>query len=304
MLPDERVSSYLPSGDLDLGTGPAMDQLDAWSGYHDAYLATRVRRGSRAEPFNASDAVTPETFRFRHGLDEYGYADPAVELVRVEDVGYVAGVTGEHADDLVALAEAVGSARRASSVSSEAEELDEVLLIWQQARDLDNRPVFAAFWEDARELLADPTLSWPDDLRDRLGLAHLAPAARRRSMGIPIMVFRYPVTVLPQMPRSQLRFLARPTVLDGNLSAAFCTSPVGSGRGCTLDLGEHGNEPWQEVLHPAVTFSARHVWAGGTITRDIPRTLAPARGLHYVRLCQDATPDFVGLVEDIEHDLL
>ncbi|MGA2927568.1 MAG: hypothetical protein ABSG43_16535 [Solirubrobacteraceae bacterium] len=164
-LPDERLRSYLPSGDLDLGSGVAMDTLGAWNGHHDAYLATHVRRGSRAEPFNPSDAITPETFRFRHGLDEYGYADPAIELVRVEDVEYVARVTGERADDLVALAEAVGSARRVGSTSPEVDELDEVLLIWQQAGDLDNRPVFAAFWEDAKELLANPTSGWPDELR-------------------------------------------------------------------------------------------------------------------------------------------
>jgi hypothetical protein len=61
-LPDDRVSSYLPTGDLDLGAGPAVEKLDAWNGHHDAYLAMCVRRGSRAKPFQAADADTPETF--------------------------------------------------------------------------------------------------------------------------------------------------------------------------------------------------------------------------------------------------
>jgi hypothetical protein len=303
-LPDERVASYLPLGDVDLGAGAAVDKLDAWNGHHDAYLAAHVRRGYRAVPFEPADADTPETFRFRHRLDEYGHLDPGLDLLRVENLAYIARLTGEGTQELTTLAEAVGLDRRNGSNSPRAGELDDVLAIWQEATDLDNRPVFAAFWNDATDLLAEPRRGWPDELRDRLGLAHLAPAARSRHGGIPIVVFRYAAAIIPRVPRSPLRFVARPTVLDGALSPAFCTSPAGSGRGCALDLGEHDDAPWQEVIHPAVTFGARHVWASGTITRDVPDTLASARGLHYVQLCLTGHSDFVGLVEDVERDLL
>lgn len=202
------------------------------------------------------------------------------------------------------LAEAVGSDRRNGSTSPRAAEFDDILTSWQQGRDLDNRPVFAAFWNNATELLTDPGPGWPDELRDRLGLAHLTPGARCRHDGIPILVFRYAAATIPRVPQSPLRFVARPTVLDGSLSPAFCTSPMGSGRGSTLDLGEHDDAPWEEVVHPAVTFSARHVWAGGTITRDVPPTLAAARGLHYAELCMSGPADFVRLVEHVENDLL
>jgi len=99
------------------------------------------------------------------------------------------------------------------------------------------------------------------------------------------------------------RLLARPTVLDGRLSRGFCTFPAGSGRGCALDIEAHLGAPWQEVVHPALTFEARHIWAVGTVTKPVTRNLAAARWAHYQEVRNVADDEFAALVDDIEGDL-
>lgn len=304
-LPRARIASYLPGGDLHLPPGDPLDRMDAWNGHHDAYLKAQVASGSRAAAFKAADSSTPETFRIRHDLDEYGHLDDRLDLVRVEDLRSISRAAGVSEDELAGLARRVGRARRDGKPAADAvRDLDDLLLLWHETGGWDNRPIFAGFWNDARRLLSNPTGGWAEELRDRLGLLGYDPGARLRRSGVEIVVFRYEAAMVPRVPGSELRFAARPTVLDGALGPAFCTSPAGSGRGSALDLCGRDGEPWQEIVHPAVRFEARHVWAAGTIASGVPSGLAAARGLHYTAVCVDGPSWFQELVEDVDGDLI
>lgn len=304
-LEDKRVTSYLPSGDLDLGASSHRDQLSRWNQHHDRYLSAQVRAGWRGEELDPMSATAPETFRIRNTLDEYGFTDDAVELVRIESLSRIARIVGEASDDLRRLVDEIATARRsAGSVrrGQRAAELDELLGAWQEASDMDNRPIFACFWEHAGSVLANPSDNWANDLRDRLGLQHLNPVQRLHPDGIHVVAFRYPVNVVHRPDRKGKRPIARPTVLDGPLSSSFCTFPAGSGHGCALDLAGRTEDPWQEVVHPAVMFEAGHVWAVGAITEPSPAELAWPRWAHYDRIQAVVDAEFAALVDEIEDE--
>ena len=302
-LAPERTASYVGTDDIDLGSGPLDERLARWNEHHNRYLTDHVRGGWRGDLFDASSPSAPETFRLRTNLDEYGEADDAVDLVRLEDLGDIAILAGANLDRLRTLVEQVAQERRcagSSVTSAQARELDDVLLAWQESPRTDDRPIFACFWEDARATLEDPSDGWADELRDRLGMAHHDPRLRRRTGGMDVLAFRYPVRLIPRASRAAPRFLARPTVLDGGLSPSFFTFRTGSGRGCAVDLKSRADEPWQEVVHPAVTFAAAHVWAGGVIREPGPASLEDPRLGHYLAIRESAGDDYRDFIDAIE----
>ena len=302
-LAPERTASYLGTDDIDLGAGPLEERVARWNEHHDRYLKNHVRGGWRGDLFDASSAAAPETFRVRTNLDEYGHADDAIDLVRLEDLAYIAALAGANLDRLRTLVERVALERRSaagSATSAQARELDDILLAWQESPRTDNRPIFACFWEHARTTLEDPPDGWADELRDRLGMAHHDPRRRRRAGGMDVLAFRYPVKLVPRASRAAPRLIARPTVLDDGLSPSFFTFRAGSGRGCAVDLKARADEPWQEVVHPAVTFAAAHVWACGVVRKPAPASLEDPRFGHYLAIRESADDDYRDFIDAIE----
>jgi hypothetical protein len=118
---------------------------------------------------------------------------------------------------------------------------------------------------------------WADELRDRLGLAHFEP-------GTAFILFSYRVGELCCISTDQQRHpLAVPTVVDHDLSSAFCPAPRNSNDGLSVDLAANGRLT-PELIHPAVRLAARHVFRLGRITRPVPPDLNPARQAHLAAL--------------------
>jgi len=278
--------------------------MTSWNAHHALYLKESVRAGSRTDVFDASAASTPETFRLRDPLDEFATTDGVLELVRIEDLGAIARRSCADVVTLRAWAEAVALDRRtnAKATAVESAKLNDRLQIWQGAGGLDNRPVFVGFWESVAEVLETPSVTWANTVRDRLGLSLYDPGSRLRKR-IDVVAFRYPARLVQRTSRRGGCLLARPTVLDGGLSTAFCTAPAGCGRGSCLDLSGGGSDtPWQEALHPPLNYTADMVWAVGSITSAVPSTLADARAIHLAAVC-DANPDFWALAVETDGDL-
>ena len=265
-----------------------------WKGLHETYLTDCVHRESPGETVPTTldpgdEDASPETFRFIDPQSPFLTTDSKLHLVRVETLSFIA--RGSHQPTLEAgrtevrrLAEAVIAKRRGENFR----QLEDVLESWAQRIEL--RPVYAAYLEDVIDLFGDSPAKdapdWPDTLRDRLGLIHLDPAIRGRP--IEILVFRYPVSVVPKLarrPRGVRRPLVPPTVLDGSHSAAFLPAPQESLTGHAVDLASEVTKPCREVLHPTIAFRARHLWRVGTIERAVDiENLPSARGLHILRV--------------------
>jgi hypothetical protein len=247
----------------------------------------------------------PETFRLDLRLDEFGHSADDLFLIRVEAARFIARLAGVSMPDLQRLMTVVSDGMRHGRDDPAArQDLDDILFRWQGW--LDNRPVFAAYWDDAQPVLADPQPGWADELRDRLGLIHLSPDPRTLGAELDVVVFRYPIRLIPRHGRKGPRLLLRPTVLDGALSEAFCTAPAGTGTGSTVDLaGEHRNDaPWQEILHPAIEMRSEHVWAIDTIKKGAPADLSGPRAYHLIKLYDHAMLDFQSLIELTDSDLM
>ena len=150
-LAPERTASYLGTDDIDLGSGPPDERVARWNEHHDRYLTDHVRGGWLGDRFDASSPAAPETFRARTSHDEYGHADDAIDLVRLEDLADIAALAGARLDLLRTLVELVAGERRRTGscpTSAQARELDEILLAWQESPQTDNRPIFACFWRE------------------------------------------------------------------------------------------------------------------------------------------------------------
>jgi len=222
--------------------------------------------------------------------------------VRVEDLDSIANRTRTPRNEIRDIANDIATSNR-DGVGDKAkwEPLTYILQSWHDI--LDNRPVFATYWEDAQSVLADPKPGWAEELRDRLGLVHYEPA--QKSGGeMDVIVFRYPVRLIPRLNRTGPRMLLRPTVLDSRLSQAFCTAPAGGGVGSALDLAGRDDDPWREVIHPPVELKPEHIWAADTLTASPPADLATSRALHIIKLCHRASPDFQELCNAVDRDLM
>lgn len=149
----------------------------------------------------------------------------------------------------------------------------------------DHRPVFAAFYEDFLEALRDPAdTTWPDHLRDRLGLYHLnqwsSPFPRR------VFLFRYAVREIPRRQGdADRRPIAVPAVLDHRLAEAFCPAPRELPQGQLVNLKANASEqPAREVLHLFMPLEPKHLFRIGTVTTPVPDYLDPARRDHLLWL--------------------
>jgi len=258
-----------------------------WSGAHESYLTQRIcRPGSGNGPPARLDPndidVCPETFREIDPASPFHRTDVHLDLLRVEQIDFIAARSGETPERIKQLAQAIVNGD-ADPASDDYQALGDILESW--SLNIDLRPVFAGYWQDLQDLFEpDEAPDWTDQLRDRLGLFHLNPISRTRP-SIDVLVFRYPVSVIPRFrgyrAANDSRPLVPPTVLDGRHSVAFCPAPRGELTGYTIDLRRDSPPLRQEVLHPSVGFSPTHVWRVGTISRTIDEDkLSEARGWH------------------------
>lgn len=203
-------------------------------------------------------------------------------------VSDIAWLSGRNEDEIFALGEQfVRDPNPRSTASGDlAAILEEAFL----GRNCDHRPVFAAFYEDFLDALrnsADTT--WPDHLRNRLGLYHLNqwsnPFPRR------VFLFRYAVREIPRRQNDDARRpIALPAVLDHRLAEAFCPAPQELRQGQLVNLQANANaQPAREVLHLFMPLEPRHLFRVGTVTTPVPDYLGPARRDHllWLRLLSD-----------------
>ncbi|MBM3475192.1 MAG: hypothetical protein FJX75_18170 [Armatimonadetes bacterium] len=270
--------------------------VEAWRRGHKRYLQERIwaKRAAGASPsvVDPGDPLDcPETFRFIDPAWDFRHSDLALDLVRMEQVETIARLGDSTAARVGELASAViasGWKRDASYV-----DLDDVLA--RCAEQMDARPAFVGFWEDVCAAFGDAPdwdrTDWAERLRDRLGLAHYGPDASGKPMDV--LAFRCAVADVPRFQgQREWRPLVVPTVLDGDLSPAFCPAPLGENTGHTVDLAAQDTLDLQlcpELLHPHMRFEARHVWRVGRIERPVPKDTLPKARRWHLMCVQDRT---------------
>jgi tetratricopeptide (TPR) repeat protein len=269
---DDRVASYYRGS-------PHLRFMDfnEWNSHHNSYVDVAVYRprpalGVPREVDVASD-IWPETFRTGLAFRDFGLVDEALLLIRVEDATRIARRSGERTEQIVEWATGVEQ----NSITPEAQrDFTAALDIWQESLDL--RPMYASFWEDLKDVFPSG-YHWPDALRDRLGLYHYDPNAAGGP--IPMVVFRYPVRIVPRRRGEvSVRAIVRPVVLDGRFAEAFCPAPGGSLDGCAVDLSARLEQPWREVVHATARLQAEHVFHVGEVKAMVPDDLTEARMAH------------------------
>jgi len=255
-----------------------------WEAIHENYLLSRVFLDRPLELFKQIDRnnarTCPETFRHQNAFRNFGAADVTLELVRVEQAERIAQwARFSSVEEVLDLAQEV---LKKPFSDDQQNRLNTVLDISDQFRDL--RPVWAVFWDDVRDLFGtdssnDP-VNWPDELRDRLGLYHFNPASRPGEK-IHIMVFRYPINVLPYLVGQPDLFpIGVPTVLDSWFSEAFCPVPAGQLYGHMVDLGQNPYQSQRVLVHPFIKLRAGYLFRVGAITRPLLVDLADVRKAH------------------------
>lgn len=137
------------------------------------------------------------------------------------------------------------------------------------------RPLFATFLNDfGGNLDALVKQDWPHILRDRLGLMHW-PSTVGKPLPVALMCYTVEEVRFARQAASKkgaVASLARPTVLDAEMSAAFVPAPFTAGGGCyghTLDLASSAipTDFTPELLTFPLDYRARHIKALGFITQ-------------------------------------
>ena len=280
----ERCQSYHASG-----SAAAHANGQDWGAAHENYLLQHVFRPGPAAGIpkiidQDDEDICPETFRILAADSPFVHSAESLHLVRTEELSFISRLSGVSTDKLKTWANDV--AQNSSSAASH-DALDSALRAW--SKNIELRPMFAAYWEDLQDLFGEypsnDAKGWANQLRDRLGLAHLDPKGRGGT--IDVMLFRYPIKSLAQIEAlgTDRRALMPPTVLDGTFSQAFCPSPNGEETGYTLDLSGELDTPKREVLHPTLAFTAKHLWRVGTIDAAIDlESMEILRELHLMWL--------------------
>lgn len=297
-MPPQRAVGY--------GT-PAPAAYGDWKTHHEGYLQGEVFRippdEGRPKTIDLDDEdLCPQTFRLP-ARSPYAHSNPKLHLLRLVELNFLhRKITPQppypqlRAEAQAALGQPEGSAAY--------QRFDRLLGIWQ--KNIDLRPVYAAYWEDMADLFGEEPgqdrPDWAEQMRDRLGLAHLDPG--ERGGPIDVLVFRYAIEELP--PVRQWRDsapLMPPTVLDGLFSAAFCPAPANAATGHVVHLAGGDARLRREVLHPAMDYHGKHLWRVGRLEKPVRREDLPtARAIHLASLRdQCGRPDYA---ETTDGDLL
>lgn len=298
---ETRARTYGGYGAVD-GFADRADWVDAHEGYlGEEVFSERPANGPPRTLDPANRRRCPETFRHDDNFVVYGGVNKDLDLLRVLSARSLASRAGRPEQEIVEAGREMIRARAAKREpdARQKQVFDGALGKWNKACDL--RPCFATFYATHEDLLKarpdDDMAGWADELRDRLGLAHLDPRARGE---ISILVFRYAVRDVPKRKLSRLKPLAVPSVLDGRMSPAFCPAPNGVGYGHTIHLAGSALRPWREVVHPYLDFRAEHLFRVGMVKKPVPQDLLPARKAHLLALREMAGRDDYAAATDPE----
>jgi hypothetical protein len=283
-LLDEGVSAERTQRYAEYVHTEGADDYASWSRAHVAFVTANIEceppPGGLPTVVEPRERLCPETFRIDPLLRAFGQLAPELDLVAIAPIAPIARAAG------------VTAAMLREAITDDPPLLDAALDAWEEQQQV--RPVFAAIWEDVRDLVpgsdSEPPDGWADRLRDRLGLSHLDPS--RRS-SVDVIVLRYAAGEVPRVRgmRGDLALVV-PTVLDTRFFPPFCPAPMTSECGRIVDLTGDLDEPVRELLHLPVRFRARHVLRAGVI-RTPPPKLADARLAHLLYVQAElARPDF------------
>ncbi len=286
----ERADSYYRWAGVEFADG------GAWTSGHKEYLREAVyidqTRGVPRSLDPRRHDRCPETFRFETTFRAFGGAYRKLRLVRVVKTEFVAREGGAELDELMAAGRELVAARgegREAEVDA-ATLVDDVLVTWGERCQL--RPVWASFLQDHEDIFdakpAGDAAGWADELRDRLGMSHVSPPDGGT---LPVLVFVYPVSAVPDRRGFKGKPLAVPTVTDGDLSPAFCPAPGADPVGRVVHLGGADREPVREVVHPFFVPAAKHLFRVGKVRRQAPPDLSSARARH-LRHLRERRPDY------------
>ncbi|MCG8457338.1 MAG: hypothetical protein MI919_13765 [Holophagales bacterium] len=283
-LLDENVPVSRSHGYEEYGVARGFTTRGEWAGAHWRYLRNAVYLD---RPMNGAPGTLdpknrkrcPETFRLDDNLTSYGKAHSDLHLLRVIDAKRLCDRAGRPLSAVVDGALDVARARAEETEPDPAKALLFESALGQWNRQCDLRPCFATFYAEHEDLFENSAEleGWANELRNRLGLAHIDPGARGERV---IFVFRYSVDEVPKRKGFRGKPLAVPSVLDIDLSEAFCPAPKDVGHGHTVHLAGTAPRPCREVLHPYMDFEAKHLFQVGRVTAAVPADLEPARRAH------------------------
>lgn len=301
-LESSRVGSYADHLPV---PGPA--NFVEWNKAHNEYLRRYVFIPStplhdyRVVPLDNPN-VCPETFRAASALRAFQETDLDTYLIRLVAVTDVSWLSGHREDHIYSLGDQVIT--NSTGAVSARQELSQILEEAYTSPRCDHRPVFAAFYEDFLDELRDSaSTSWPNRLRDRLGLFHLSQLHPNR-LPHRVFLFRYPVRDVPRKPGDpDRRPMTVPVVLDHRLSESFCPAPHELDRGRLLNLQDNAvEEPAREVLHLFMPMQVEHLFRVGLVTTPVAEDLAPARRDHLIWMRLQADRELYA--SDTDADLL
>lgn len=165
---------------------------------------------------------------------------------------------------------------RKDNLSDDSEALrTDFVAQWNKQR-IQARPMFATFLNNFEGGNLDQLVKsdWPHTLRDRLGLTHWPSSVEKP---LPVALMSYTLDEVRQAramasKKGAVASFARPTVLDGEMSAAFIPAPLlpgGKSYGHTLDLActDVPATFSPELLTFPIEYQPRHIKALGFISR-------------------------------------
>lgn len=164
---------------------------------------------------------------------------------------------------------------RKARLSDTDEQLRNEFFVQWNSQRIQARPMFSAFLNDfGGNLEAFIRTDWPHILRDRLGLTHFSCTVGNP---LPVALMSYTLDEVRiaraiSAKKGAVASFARPTVLDGEMNAAFIPAPLqegGGGYGYTLDLANKAIPTafTPELLTFPIDYHPRHIKALGFITK-------------------------------------
>jgi len=256
---EERVSRRRQA-DYESGLAGRTADGDAWDRWHrDQYLPLAIHR-EVPETFTALNAAAAHAADL--GEDQW--------LIRVEKLTHALGDTGLTIDRLQEVLE-VAAGRSAGGKYGLADAEAQLSAVCDSLNRNPNgvRPRFAGFLQDVEDTLNLP--DWPDQVRDRFGLAHIDPGT---GAPIPVALMRYPVRDILKAARKQhdaIHPICIPTVLDHEFTAWFMPAPRDLPYGRTLHLAGDSDclAKIAEVLHLRLRYDPQHLFKVGAVTKPL-----------------------------------
>lgn len=287
---DQRLNSYDHYANISI-TPPA--EIKEWNKSHNRYVDDCIwTENHPPETFTDFNKDNFLSSQIQEGKDQW--------IVRLEGAMWPCSLIPESEKELENLIVSYHTDPDKDERVKARSHLQEIINKWNEIRDW--RPSYAAFWGEIKDLFGstiDP--DWPDKLRDRLALLHLDPTQKGiiQNSRLPVILMRYSVEEVLEatvFDRSMGSF-ALPTVLDGELSEAFCPSPspLIEGRAVNLSSTIDNYNAICEVLHYRISYQAEHIFKFGWLKRP-PGSLESARPLHLEWLRQKSGCNDFGII--------